>query len=281
VEKRDADSGVFRFIRLTLLLYALLTILFLAILLFMRFREAYDYGFRLLFYGLALIALGFLGIYADKTERSRGLFDYRIRTPLRLSRDMFPKYMVALIFSALMISATGILVMFLSARWEEKPTVPSVSSLKGALEEFEPYVQEWNPDAMMLSATVSFGANPWRIVTVYYQSYSDNIEFLRIALRPDGVIDVEVDDFDSPVDPKELFSISDWEIDSTEAIEIFAESEMLLSCMSSSSIKDKELRLRRRWEEPSVVQWDLYLDCAGLEDYSPIDAITGEPIYNN
>ena len=167
MEKRDTDSGSFRFIRLTLLLYAFLTFLFLAILFLMGCREPYDFGIRLLFFGSVLIGLGFLGLYADRTERSKGLFDYRIRTPLRLSRDMFPKYMIALISSSVMISMTGLSVMFLSPRWEEKPTVPSVSSLKGALEEFEPYVQEWDLDAMMLSAYVAFGENPWRTVTVF------------------------------------------------------------------------------------------------------------------
>jgi hypothetical protein len=56
---------------------------------------------------------------------------------------------------------------------------------------------------------------------------------------------------------------------------------MVLSCMSSNTYKDKEIRLDRRWEEPSVVQWSLYLDCVGIEDYSPINALTGEPIYSN
>jgi hypothetical protein len=234
----------------------------------------------LLFWGFALTALGFLGFYGDKTERSKGLFDYRIRKPLHLSKDMFPAYMRTLVFSSILISLTGIILMLFSPRWKEEPTIPTVSSLKGALNEFKPYVQEWAPDAMMLSAFVEFGENPWRIVTVYYQSPRNAQEFLRLALRSDGTVEVDVDAFDSAVDPNELFSPSEWSIDSTDAMEIFAENKSILSCMSSNTYKDKELRLERRWKEPSVVQWSLYLECSGMEGYLPINALTGEPVYS-
>jgi len=245
----------------------------------------YDFGTQLLSVGGVFGFLGFLIFF------SSALWRHQIRRQLPpddqnlLVRDAGSDYLLTFAISSLLVAVTGVLfiriVVSSGARNPTPGAYPHIGSAKVTLDYIQAEAQLWQEDAYLVGLTFELAEESSRRILADYQSPSASSEVLSLWIESDGNISTHVYQLDIRPGKWRAIRDSDWQIDSEDALRIFAEKEGLSFCLMSSGQHENRLQLERLpLKDTQPVVWMLFLpDCVETQqNWYYLDAQTGEPL---
>lgn len=245
-------------------------------------------------FGVSLISFG--GIFAFLTFfifSSSALWKHQIRRYMPPDdqalpvRDARSDYLLTLTISALLVAFTGLLLVWhMVYIGERKPVVgsyPHVGSVRSTLNDLHKHALLWKSDAYLTEVTLELAdESPYRMRAIY-QSPSVVLEFLSIYIETDGSITSKVYEMNSTWGRRKAIQDSDWQLDSEDALRIFATNDDIRFCLMSSAKRANRLELTRTsLMDKQPVVWRLFVPgCSSVSnELYYLDAQTGKWLYS-
>lgn len=160
--------------------------------------------------------------------------------------------------------------------------IPEIPSLKENLPTFFQLAREWKPDAYLYRVWFHFEGttSPWIITD--FRSDTNRKESYSIYLEKDGQITSQIYTYEAENNYQTPILDDEWLIDSTEAIQLFAENPEIQEYFNNFDSYDicSGLWLERNANFPDrLLVWRLtIMDCVGFGEDFFMDPMTGEEI---
>jgi hypothetical protein len=245
--------------------------------------DFYDFGTQLLSIGGVLAFLGFLVFF------SSALWKHQIRRQLPPDDQILPvrdagtDYLLTFAVSSILVAVTGLfLIRNVVSSGVRNPTpgnYPHIGSAKVTLDYLQEEAQLWQEDAYLVGITYELSETSPSRMLIEYQSFSSSSEVLSLWMGPDGDISEHIYHLDVRPGKWRAIQDSDWQIDSEEALRLFATKEGVSYCLMASGQHENRLQLERlALKEAQPVVWKLFLpDCGETQQrWYSLDAQTGE-----